>query len=363
MYCHKPTIKEKIIRQRRFWKRATTDRPMIGIRMHTLHPLETFKGGPHSGIITADQLHAEDYFADYERLQQMYSQSLGDEIHGAAPFNGIPWSEAILGCQISVTGYSMWAGSFLHDWSQLGRISFDDHNIWFLKLMEMYDDTNRHFKRKMPVGPPLLRGPGDMASAIRGNDQFCMDLIQAPEKITELMRICSETYLRISQALIDRSTPWNGGYIGQFNHIWAPGPVVRTQSDVSTLISPKHYRELIYPWDVKLLGTFKYIYIHLHASSIHIIDAVSTIRPLAAIQLTLDVGGPKPTDLIDTFRKILSNTPLILQGYMNSEEIVQLSELLPSEGLYILTIVDTLEEGNQLLMDVHKGLERKLFNK
>jgi hypothetical protein len=356
-----PIIEKKIERFGRFWKREVTDRPLIGLRMHTYHPLVTFQGGPRSGFITPDLLRAQDYYADFERLQGLYDQSIGDEIHAACAFYGVPWLEAILGCPVEIRGGSMWAERYLDDWEKLDEIQFQDDNAWFLKLIELTEETQKYFDGRIPVGLPLLRGPADIAAALRGTDQFCMDLITEPDNVMRLLDICADTYIQVVKALETSFPTWMGGYLEPIRHTWAPGFTVETQVDVASLISPKHYHQYIRLRDAKVLGAFEYCYLHLHASSLHILDDVLSIDTLAALELSLDVGGPKAHEFIGQYKKILSQTPLILQGVLTAQEIIELCTLLPSEGLFILALADTPEEGNKILRDVQDGLGVKWF--
>jgi hypothetical protein len=354
-------IENKIERFRRFWKREATDRPILGLRMHTYHPLVTFQGGPRSGHISPDKLKAQDYFADFERLQRMYDQSIGDEIHAACAFYGVPWLEAILGCPVEIRGGSMWAERYLYDWEKLDEIKFRDDNAWFLKLIELTEETQKYFNGRIPVGPPLLRGPADIAAALRGTEQFCIDLITEPDHVMRLLDICTDTYIQVAKALETRFPTWMGGFLEPIRHTWAPGFTVETQVDVASLISPKHYHQFIRSRDAKVLRSFEYCYIHLHASSLHILDDVLSIDPLAALEVSLDIGGPRACEFIEQYQKILSQTSLVLQGVLTAQEIVELCTLLPSEGFYILALVDNPEEGNKLLLDVQEELGTKWF--
>jgi len=350
-----PKVEDKLERFRRFWQRAPTDRPVLGLRLKSYFPMRDFKGGPHSGIVNPDHLKAEDYFDDYERLYAMYRRAIGDQIYVASACRGVPWLEAILGCEIEAGTDTMWTRPRLNDWTELDTIRFDPSNPWFLKLLETTEEVVKYSNGRFPVGMPLLRGPGDVASALRGVNNFCLDIVSEPDKLKVLLDVCTDTYIQVTRALFERCTQWQGGYFEQLRHLWAPGRCCQTQADVSSLLSPDHYREFLLPKDAQVLCTYRYCFIHLHTSSLHILDEVLGIDPLAAIQLSLDVGGPKPFDLLGDLKKVLARTLLILQvdGRESSpDEIVQLCECLPSEGLYILVLADSLEEGNTFLEEV-----------
>ncbi len=342
----------KVARFANFWQRTPAERPILGLRLHSYYPLETFRGGPRKGYVRPDMLRAEDFIPDFERLQAQYDQSMGDEIHAASAYYGIPWLEAILGCPVEIRGASMWAEPCLVDWSTLNEIRFDPENPWFLKLLELTEETAQYFAGEIPVGPPLLRGPADIAAAIRGNATFCMDLLDNPDRVSELLNICTAAYIELTQALLAKCPKWFNGFVEPIRHVWAPGRTVETQVDVSSLISPAHYRKAIKSYDAEVLKAFDFIYIHLHGSSRHILDEVLSIEPLAAIEFSLDVGGPSVLEFHDEIQKILEHKPLILQGVFSAEDLLWLCKTFPSEGFYIFIVVDSLEQGNKLLNEV-----------
>ncbi len=350
-----PEIEDKLERFKRFWQQAPTDRPVLGLRLKSYFPMRDFKGGPHSGGVTPEQLKAEDYFDDYEHLYAMYTQAIGDQIYVASACRGVPWLEAILGCEIEAGTDTMWARPRLSDWAELDTIRFDPGNPWFLRLLEITEEVVEYSGGRFPVGMPLLRGPGDIASALRGVNDFCLDVVSEPDKLGVLLDVCADAYLQVTRTLFERCTRWQDGYFEQIRHLWAPGYCCQTQADVSSLLSPHHYRELLLPRDARVLGTYDYCFIHLHSSSRHVLDDILGIHPLAAVQLSADVGGPGPLDLFDDFKKVLAKTSLIVQvdGKESSPaEIIQLCRRLPLEGLYILVRADSLEEGNAFLDEV-----------
>jgi hypothetical protein len=354
-----PKLENKIERFKRFWQRAPADRPLLGLRLKSYFPMRDFEGGPHSGTLSADQFKAEDYFDDYERLYAMYDQAMGDQIYVASACRGVPWLEAILGCEIKAGSDSMWARPHLNDWAKLDTIRFDPNNPWFVRLLAVTEKVVEYSAGRFPVGMPLLRGPGDVATALRGVDNFCMDVVTEPDRLGALLDVCADTYIQVTRALIQKCTHWGGGYFEQIRHLWAPGYCCQTQADISSLLSPNHYRQLLLPRDARVLNTYDYCFIHLHSSSRHILDDVLSIDPLAAVQISADVGGPGPLELVGDYEKVLARTCLIIQvdGKESSPaDIVQLCRRLPSEGFYILVRADSLEEGNRFLQEVSSAM-------
>jgi len=348
-------MKDKLERFGRFWRRAPTDRPALGLRLKSYFPMQDFAGLPQAGAITPEDLTIEHHFEDCDRLCALYDQALGDQIYVASAFRGVPWMEAILGCAIEASPSSMWARPALADWSDLHSIEFRADNPWFLKLLELTAQLVHYAGGRFPVGMPLLRGPSDVAAALRGTETFCTDLLSEPANVQALLDICTDAYLEVTGALFETCGTWHGGTCEQIRHIWAPGRCCQTQADVSSMLSARHYRRFIRPCDARVLHAYDYAFIHMHTSSLHVLDDILAIEPLAAVQLSVDVGGPRPDQMLEPIKRVLAKTALILQvdgKDYNADDVVWLCERLPAAGFYIMVLGHGLEKANGLAEEV-----------
>jgi len=81
--------------------------------------------------ITPSMLDVEAFLNDYERMYQDISSIGQDGFWVAEPFYGIPWMEAILGCEIYATKSSFVSKPWVKSLEETKKIEFNAENEWF----------------------------------------------------------------------------------------------------------------------------------------------------------------------------------------------------------------------------------------
>jgi hypothetical protein len=183
----------------------------------------------------------------------------------------------------------------------------------------------------------LMRGPSDLAEAALGPELMCLSQYDHPSELHHFLDDVTERFLDVWRAQWQLIPPLSGGYVNPFG-IWAPGTVVRTQCDASVLLSPAQYREWYLPFDKRISEAADFAVIHLHSGSLHTVESLLPLSKPQAIQVSLDPqpSGPPMELLIPVFKRILQIKSLIVDGVLNSKQVHQLLEALPSNGLCII---------------------------
>lgn len=134
------SLDEKIKRHMAFWNRTNVDRPLVGFIIGSYFPVHRYeaahnllKGGQQ---ITAENINVEDFIRDYERLYGYSIATDQDAFWVAEPFTGIPWMEAIVGCDIYGSRDSMWAESWVKNISDAENLPPLEYNPWYEKYIE-----------------------------------------------------------------------------------------------------------------------------------------------------------------------------------------------------------------------------------
>jgi hypothetical protein len=107
--------------------------------------------------------------------------------------------------------------------------------------------------------------------------------------------------------------PAEGGYISGWG-IWAPGPVVRTQADHATLLSPDMYERQILPFDLEIIRACPHCIFHIHNPGLHLAPALLEVDELDVIEVVVDPypsEARKPYEMA-MYDRILERKPLIL---------------------------------------------------
>jgi hypothetical protein len=142
---------------------------------------------------------------------------------------------------------------------------------------------------------------------------------------------------------------WHGGYFDGMYQLWAPGPIIRMQEDASGLYSPALYRTFLQPVDRYLAGRYANSFIHLHSTSMFILDAFLEIEELKCFEINNDAIGPPLAEMVPYFRMVQrAERSLLVRGALSPDDARLLMDSLEPRGLYLLVVVKDPREADAL---------------
>jgi len=307
---------EERIEKYKIWRLLEdTEQPMMGLLWEPdIPPLPAML----DEIGIGNEVHPEDirpelFFPYIENWHQQESRLPGDVIQPYTPGFSIPWVEAIAGCPVFAHPGSLWAEPILEGYEGRSSFELDPENPWLCKLIEITRSFVKFAGSRFPIALPQMRGPLDTLAALRQPDQICIDLIDSPEVVYQVLGELADLWIEIADQVLNEIDPFFGGYCSRMK-MWAPGKAITPQNDISTLISPTMYRQYVFPWDQKIFAHFPYQSFHMHSTEHHHIDTLISANDLTAVQLTLeqDVGGPPLDKMLTVAHRILEHKPLLL---------------------------------------------------
>lgn len=300
--------------------------------------------------ILAEDINPEDFIEDQLKYLELSEKIEDDICRTAMPLASIPWMEAILGCPVISTEANMKSGEILESASSLNPVPFNPHNPWVEKYLQFIQVYTQAFGKRYPVAQSILRGPSDLACALMGAENATMSLVTEPQEMQRLLDYVAGQLEEFLQLQLGHLPEFKGGYIvGQYE-IWAPAPVIRIQEDFSVMYSPQLYSEFIKPLDERLADVTPYTLIHLHASSIFLIDQFLEVSKINAFQITKDLGSTRLSDMIPALQKIQqAGKPLIVKGRFDNTDLDLMRNHLLLPGLCIQPVVGSLSEAEKLL--------------
>ena len=184
-----------------------------------------------------------------------------------------------------------------------------------------------------------------MAAGLRGHDRCIFDLIDEPSRASRLLWQCSDIFREITEEAWGHIPLYCGGYYDAQYQLWAPGPIARLQEDATGLYSPKLYRRFLQPIDRVLAGHFASSFIHLHSTSMFILDAFLEVEEIRCFEINYDVSGPPLEDMIPYYRMVQeADRPLLVRGSFTPDEARLLMDSLEPCGLYLYIMVESQEE-------------------
>ena len=234
-----------IARHEAFLNFEPVSRPVLGFWLGGYYPAEQF---PNGAALWRDgqPLQPQDvsfgpFAADYESLWRVHQEAEDDFFYVGSAYWGIPWLEAVLGCPVVAAGSNCRAEACLKSLDQVGDLASElDGNAWFEALLQFTRDLVKTSAGRFPVCPPLLRGPGDCASAMLGGMRFVMEFYDHPDGVRRLLDHCARTRLAVLGRLHEVIPPWHGTHAagGYPSKLWCRRTVAYHQEDSAALLNP-----------------------------------------------------------------------------------------------------------------------------
>jgi len=339
----------KIDRYRAFWNREDVTRPLVGFSFVGWFPLGEFAACQtwgSSDYLTADMIHPEAFLDDHLRMLREGEVIDDDIIRGACPAQvAIPWLPGMLGCKMRILPQNVLGEEQRLSWSEAFQVRLDHDSPWFQKYIEFAGVLARSASGSFPVSHAPELGPSDLHAVLRGHTQSILDLTDEPEKSARLLWRLAEVCREITEELWKRIPLFHGGYFDAQYSLWAPGPIIRMQEDATAVYSPALYRKFVQPVDRMLARHFANSFIHLHSTSMFLLEAFLEIEEIQCFQVNNDAAGPPVEEMIPYFRRIQNaKKPLLIRGSFSAEQMRLLIDSLEPRGLFLNIMVSDMRE-------------------
>lgn len=345
-------LDEKLERYREFWDLKPAKRPFVGFDVGGWFPFQRYadlRNIEEKGYIDPERLDAERCLPDYQAFMARCEEVPDDFIKGVCPISAIPWMEGILGCRLQRSGQTVWAEERKASWEELANAGLSPEAPWFKKYIEFVRVLTAGAAGRYPVGMPILRGISDVMGALRGHTESIMDLLESPEEAKALAERAADALIALTKAHHAATVPFRGGYFIEQYSMWAPGPIVRLQEDESAVYSPTLYRDIVMEFDRKIARAFPYSLIHLHSSSLFLLDDFLSIKEIGVFQINRDVGELGMPELIPYLKRIqAAGRRIFLRGPLDAEDFKLVAKELSPTGLMVQSVVGTTDEAREL---------------
>ena len=350
---------DKIARHKQYWNREDTGRPLVSVTIaedfffsrHYPSALPLLEPGK---LISPDMLDVSAFMDDYGRMDE---ESLLVEQYGfwvGTPYTGIPWMEAMLGCEVVAMDASFVSKPTGVTIDNLEPIALSLENKWLVKYLEFTSRLVDLSNGRFPVGMPIMRGPSDMLGSLLGQQEMVLALMLHPEKSMAALNNVSDCFMQVIKAQEALCQDFHGGRSLGFYNVWAPGKCIWYQEDLSALLSPALFRQMLRPCGEYICEGYDYTAIHLHPSSFFIVDELLQMDRLKVIQINKDIGGPTIPETIDLFNRILETKNIIIWGDLTESDMECIRDQLPSRGVYIHLIAESVDRANRLIGCLHR---------
>jgi len=124
---------------------------------------------------------------------------------------------------------------------------------------------------------------------------------------------------------------------------------IRMQEDATAVYSPDIFRKLVQPVDRMIAGHFANSFIHLHSTSMFLLDAFLEIEEIRCFEINIESFNITVKDMIKYFQMVQkADRPLLIRGSFEEEELRILLDSLEYQGLYLNIMVKDMKEVESL---------------
>ena len=339
----------KIARYLAFWERNDARRPLTGFSLVGWFPVREFEAcrawGPVN-CITPEMIDPEAFVEDHLRILREGEIAGDDLIRGACPGQvAIPWLPGIAGCKMRLLPDNILGEEQHLPLAAVAKLGLNRDNPWFRKYLEFGATLVRASGGRFPVSHAAEVGPTDLHGLLRGHTQCILDLVDEPELAAEALRRLGEFFYEAQQGFWEQIPLFHGGYFDAQYSLWSPRPIMRLQEDATAVYSPSLYRRFVQPVDRVLAARFPCSFMHLHSTSMFLLDAFLEIGEIACFQINKDALGPSTAAMIPHYRKVQSaGKPLVIRGSFDPAELRLLLDALEPRGLFLNIMVESVSE-------------------
>lgn len=335
---HPDRIRDSIARfERGFWGRQTLDRPPIGVAADRAWlPI-----GYLRQTLEREQLRPDDVTpglarTDYEDAFAERPVISDDWMPFSAAWRAVPWLEAICGCAVRCAAGSLAPHRSVDKVDGLERAPIPANTGWLDCLWRQTAALAASVPDDCWTSTTILRGASDVLAAMRGLNEFFLDLRDDPGRLADAAARITRLHGEILDRHFSMVKPKWGGY-GHIFGYWAPGPTTVLQEDALGMCAPRIYRDLFAHYTAEIarhLGP--YVLFHLHSTGFrHWRDVLAT-PGIAGLEITVEANGPPLAGMLPALREILERSRLILMVDGHFEQLPAALRGLPHEGLYLV---------------------------
>lgn len=260
---------------------------------------------------------------------------------------------AFYGADLEYGEVTSWIDHCIRDWDDVNRLKFSCDNVYYQKIEELTRVALQKCAGQFMVGYTDLHGGLDCAADWRNPQELCMDLVDCPEKVHELVSLANENFLplydhydAVLKAHNQMSVTWMG--IPSYGKMHIPS------CDFTNMVSTAVFDEFYLPALRQEVQHMTHNIFHLDGKGmLRHLDCILEIPEIQAIQWVHGVGDDAP---------IMQWVPIIERIQAAGKGVIvdlQLEELEPfisatnPEGLFLCLPVD-----EEIQLDVLKRLER-----
>lgn len=336
MFEMKPDFECVLARYEAWWACDVLDRPLVS--MTFAKPRETQIPLPEKTHTSLRERWMDTSFV-VERTAAAMANTIffADALPVAYPNLGPEVFSAFYGCPLIFGEDTSWSEPILEDWTpaSVDRLRLDESNVYFRKILELTDALLDVARGNFIVGYTDLHPGGDAIAAFRDPQKLCVDMIEHPTEIKDLLERITEDFFRVYDLYYDRLTA-----AGMPSTSWLPatcrGRMYIPSNDFSCMISNAMFEEVFLPGIVRECRHMDRNIYHLDGpGALRYLDMLLALPEIHAIQWVPGAGRDYWADWIEVYQRIQAAGKAFCV-YLPVEDLEDVFEVLRPEGAWLI---------------------------
>jgi hypothetical protein len=286
----KPDFEKAMERIEGWFNHERLDRPPVRFAEHNAEyaasPTLAGRSWPSLRDRWFDAEFQVDYFLESIRGRRFY----GETFPVFWPNLGPSVYAAFHGGELTYAEVTSWIRPCIHEWEDIQRLNFSDDNEYFRGIEELTRVALEKSAGQYMVGYTDLHGSLDCVADWRGSQQLCLDLIDSPEKVQEMVEVANRNFVPLFDHY-DAVLKAHGQPSVTWMAIPSRGRMHIPSCDFTSMISTKAFCEFYQPSLLQEVAHMTHNIFHLDGKGmLRHLDHILRIPEINAIQWVQGVG-------------------------------------------------------------------------
>jgi hypothetical protein len=349
----KPDFEKSLARIEAWFNHETLDRPPVRFAEHNAEyaASHTMAGRTWSNLKARwfDAEYQVDYFLETIRNRTF----CGETFPVFFPNLGPNVYAAFHGGQLEFGEVTSWIEHSVRDWSDIEHVKFRRDNEYFRGIENLMRVALEKCAGRFMVGYTDLHGSLDCVADWRDPQQLCVDLVDAPDKVHEMLAIANENFLpvfdhydSVLKAHGQLSVTWMG--------IPTLGKMHIPSCDFTSMTSTEAFCQFYLPTLQREVRHMTHNIFHVDGKGmLRHLDHILAVPQIQAIQWVQGVGDDLPIlQWLHVIRKIQAAGKGVVLD-LQLDELEPFIAAMKPDGLYLCLAADERDQP-----DILKRLEK-----
>ncbi len=258
----------------------------------------------------------------------------------------------MLGCDVEFGEITTWSVPLIRTWDEPWReLKIDPDNRWLKTLIEMTQLGLEVGRGKWLTGITDIHPGGDLAAALRDPQDLCLDLLDCPERVKELIRVTEPAFYDVYEAQYTLMRQAGQGTTTWLS-VYSPGTYYPTSNDFSCMISKEAFDEFFLDELAREWAWLDHSLYHLDGpGAIRHLDSLLASPDLNGIQWVPGANSGPSSRWVDLLRRI-QDAGKCIHFSIPPDELDELMANLRPEGVMFSTSASCPEQADAIVAKV-----------